>query len=187
MPPREAKSRLLTREYVADLDFMTTLTAPEREWYLLTALWADDAGYLDWNVETNAGDLYRFEGRRVRERKVRAYAAKLAESRRFVDLGCGHAVMPRVGKRPRSGGREWGVMVAHKACPTEPPDPVLWPAASAPGVVSGAPEPTYVLSGPVLSGPDPSVAGARAQEPRRPRNGGEPTTFQQRVPRPPRP
>jgi hypothetical protein len=107
---------MLSREYMADRVFMTEYTAPEREWYLLTAMFADDAGYLPWDLPDNAANLYRYEIPAEREVRVATYVAHFSASGRFVDLGCGHAHMPSVAKRPRGRAREHGVQTEHSEC-----------------------------------------------------------------------
>jgi hypothetical protein len=117
MPEREAKGRMLVRELMADREFMTAFSAEEREWYLLTSLFADDAGYLVWDVESNAANLYRYETPRHRVVKVRRIAAKMISADRLVELECGrHAFMPRVARRPRGMKREDGVRREHSEC-----------------------------------------------------------------------
>jgi hypothetical protein len=116
MSVREAKGRMLSREYMADRQWMTSFTPDEREWYMLTALFADDAGFLLWDLPDNAANVYRYEVPSEREARVTGYIARFAESGRFGDLGCGHASMPRVGKRPRGHKREYAVRDAHSAC-----------------------------------------------------------------------
>jgi hypothetical protein len=117
MAEREAKGRMLVREVMADREFMTTFTADEREWYLFTALFADDAGYLVWDVETNAANLYRYETPRHRQTKVARIVAKMTTTGRLVVLDCGrHAFMPRVARRPRGMRREHGVLLEHQGC-----------------------------------------------------------------------
>jgi hypothetical protein len=143
-PVREAKSRTLSREYMADRAFMTEYTPAEREWYLLTALFADDAGYLLWDLPDNAANLYRYESPARREKRVLGYVARFAASGRFQDLGCGHALMPSVGKHPRGSSREYAVRVEHQQC-----------TGSAPEVQSSA-----CLSSPERSSPERSSPGA---------------------------
>lgn len=105
MPPREPKARYLTREYVADHDFMTTLGPAERECYLLVSLYADDAGYLEWDLAEIAANIYRWVSPKAREARVAKIVATLGETRiRILDCGT-HALMPRVAKRPRPGGK----------------------------------------------------------------------------------
>jgi hypothetical protein len=116
MSVREPKGRLLSREYMADREFMTAFTPAEREWYLLTALFADDSGYLPWDLPDNAANVYRYEIPSDREELVAGYVAHLAATGRFVDLGCGHALMPRVAKRPRGHRRESTVQAEHSQC-----------------------------------------------------------------------
>jgi hypothetical protein len=115
-PVREAKSRTLSREYMADRAFMTEYTPAEREWYLLTGLFADDAGYLLWDLVDNAANLYRYESPAKREKRVAGYVAHFTASDRFQDLECGHALMPSVGKHPRGSSREYAVRVEHQLC-----------------------------------------------------------------------
>src|SRR5262245_53788876 len=71
MPVREAKGRLMVREWFADRDWMTTFSPAEREFMMGLAQFADDAGYLQWDPDTIAGSLYRYEPLASRERKVR--------------------------------------------------------------------------------------------------------------------
>jgi hypothetical protein len=115
-PVREAKGRWFTREYMADREWMTEYTAPEREWYLLTAMYSDDAGYLPWDLPDNAANLYRYESPARREKRVLGYVSHFAASGRFQDLGCGHALMPSVGKHPRGRTHEYGVRSLHAGC-----------------------------------------------------------------------
>ncbi len=117
MSVREAKGRLLSREYMADREFMTEYDAAEREWYLLTALFADDAGFLPWDPPDNAANLYRYEVPSEREERVAGYVAHFTATGRFIDLGCGHALMPRgPAKRPRGHRREFAVKEEHSQC-----------------------------------------------------------------------
>lgn len=101
---------------MVDREWMTAFTAAEREWYLLTSLYADDAGYLSWDPEANAAEVYRYEAPGPRLRRVRQFAEEFAAiGRRFSALACGrHAVMHRLPKRPRSGERESGVRLEHE-------------------------------------------------------------------------
>jgi hypothetical protein len=108
---------MLSREYMADRDFMVSHSPAEREWYLLTSMFADDGGYLQWDLPDNAANLYRYEIPAEREARVAGYVARLTATSRFQDLGCGrHAVMPRVAKRPRGRAREHRVQEEHGEC-----------------------------------------------------------------------
>ncbi len=113
MPPREAKGRYLTREYFADHDFMTRLNAEQREFYLLLSLFADDAGWLEWDAEYLMYTIYRYDESRI----VTFVAATGALERtgRLKTHRCGHAVLPKVSKRPRMGVTETKVKDQHEA------------------------------------------------------------------------
>lgn len=113
MPPREAKGRYLTREYMADYDFQTKHTAEERELYLMLALFTDDAGWLDWDAGQLAFDVYRFADDRM-ERFKKGTAA-LERTGRLRVLKCGHAEMPKVSKRPRPGVQEHKIRDHHQS------------------------------------------------------------------------
>lgn len=113
MPPREAKSRRVEREYMADREFMTGFTAEEREAYILLSLFADDAGWLEWDEADLAASLYRWEPLEDRERKLAAFREHFEQSGRLRVFRCGHAFMPKVAKRPRAGGHEFGVQREH--------------------------------------------------------------------------
>jgi len=112
--PREAKSRRIEREYMADREFMTMFTAEEREFYILLSLYSDDAGWLDWDPAELAASLYRYEHLDARENKVETFAEHLKSTGRLRVFRCGHAVMPRVAKRPRGQAREYAVQRAHE-------------------------------------------------------------------------
>lgn len=113
MPFREPKSRYLVREYMADREFMMAFTADEREAYLLLSLYADDAGWLDWDVAELAANIYRYQPVDARESNLSAYAEHFKSTGRLKVYRCGHAVMPRVANRPRGMAREHRVQDAH--------------------------------------------------------------------------
>jgi hypothetical protein len=161
-PVREAKGRLLSREYMADRAFMTQNTAAEREWYLLTAMFTDDAGYLPWDLPDNAANLYRYEIPAEREERVAAYVAHFIASGRFIDLGCGHARMPSVGKRPRGHRREFTIRDEHSGCSTK--------AFESNGLLSAS---SPIQSYPVQSSNDRAF-GTTGEEERPPKTNGAP-------------
>lgn len=156
MPPREAKARMLTREYFADVDFMTSFSAVEREAYIGLALHADDAGWLDWQLAELAAVLYRYEPRETRESMLADVADHLALTGRLVRYSCGHAHMPRVAKSPRSGGREFKTTTAHEGCQIEG-------RPESTEVDPGQPRSTGAGGGPVLSSPVESTRVKRAR------------------------
>jgi hypothetical protein len=183
VPVREPKGRMLSREYMADRDWMTTYSPAEREWYMLTALFADDAGWLPWDLPDNAANLYRYEVPDDREARVASYVAHFAQAGRFIVHDCGHAHMPGVAKHPRGRAREQAVLDVHYQC-----------TRSAPGV---HPECMSLLSVPDPSVPSRASAGSalRVRPPAGAGAGGAPaggltpvgdvvSEFRQRVPRP---
>ena len=148
-PVREAKGRQLSREYMADRVWMTENSPAEREWYMLTALYADDSGYLPWDLQDNAANLYRYDTPRRREARVAGHVAHFTATGRFLDLTCGHAYMPGVAKHPRGKAREHHVMTEHSGCttsalPVHPPSlPFLsLPNRASPRADDGSKEPT---------------------------------------------
>ena len=116
MSAREAKGRMLSREYMADRLWMTDYSPAEREWYLLTSLFADDAGYLEWDLAENAANLYRYMTPRRRESLVAGYVAHFERTGKLHVLDCGHAHMPGVAKHPRGRSREYSVRDQHTQC-----------------------------------------------------------------------
>lgn len=113
MPPREAKGRYFTREYMADADFMTSLNAAEREFYMMLSLFADDGGFLDWDPAYLMFSVYRYDDDRANV--WRHGVASLLRTGRLKVYKCGHAFMPKVAKRPRPGGQETHVSEYHRS------------------------------------------------------------------------
>lgn len=142
-PVREAKSRTLSREYMADHVFMTEYSPAEREWYLLTALFADDDGYLPWDLIENAANLYRYEAPAEREARVTGYVEHFTRTGRFIDLGCGHARMPSVAKHPRGREREYRVRDEHSMCTSSALDVHSPPFRSVPFLSGSSPIPAH--------------------------------------------
>lgn len=72
-------------------------------------LWnvADDAGYLEWDVEALGAHLRPYETPRHRVRRIEKAAAELVAAGRMQMLACGHAVIPTlpVHQRMSSGSR----------------------------------------------------------------------------------
>lgn len=99
---------------MADREFMTMYEPAEREFYILLSLFADDAGWLDWDAGELAGSIFRYEPLEQRESKVSAFREHFESTGRLKVFRCGHAVMPRVAKRPRGMAREYAVQDAHK-------------------------------------------------------------------------
>jgi hypothetical protein len=111
LPPREAKGRYLTREYMADAEFHRAHDANERELYMLLALFTDDAGWLEWDPEYLAFSILRYDP--DREINFACGYEQLVNSGRLRIYKCGHALMPKVANRPRPGEHEYRVRDQH--------------------------------------------------------------------------
>jgi hypothetical protein len=72
---------------------------PERTRLFYIGLWmiADDAGWLRWDPVEVGRDLYGYESRVKRERRVCEMFAQLVTSERVVLHPCGHAEVPKLG------------------------------------------------------------------------------------------
>lgn len=97
------------------------LTADVREFYI--GLWqlADDAGWLGWDVERIAAELYPYASVSHRERNVANWSVRLAElepdSPHLVIWSCGHAQVPKMAGHQRITGKQsLGVKERHLAC-----------------------------------------------------------------------
>lgn len=112
MPPREPKGRYMRREYFADYEFQTQLTAEQREFYMGLAMLADDAGWLEWDPAYVAAVVYRYEDPKARVETAKAHAARLVATGRLKTFRCGHAQLPRAGER--AGVQETKVFDAHR-------------------------------------------------------------------------
>lgn len=72
------------------------LSEGARLFFIGTWQLADDAGWLRWDVANVAAELYPFEGRASRERRVRRHAESLAGLGRLHLHDCGHAQVPKM-------------------------------------------------------------------------------------------
>lgn len=112
MPPREAKGRVLTREYMADAEFWRSHQAETRELMMLLALFTDDGGWMEWDPDYLRSTIYRYS--EYGRGRFDDLAKELVVAGRLRILKCGHAFMPRVAKRPRGMTREYSCMTAHE-------------------------------------------------------------------------
>jgi hypothetical protein len=71
-------------------------------------LWcvADDAGWLVWDVDQVAAQLYPYESIRVRTRRVERAGATLVAAGRMALPGCGCAFIPRLSTHQKIGGNK---------------------------------------------------------------------------------
>lgn len=90
---------------------------PEATRLFYIGLWmiADDAGWLRWDASEVARDLYGYEGRVRRERRVTGMFAALVADGRVVVYECGHVEIPRMTTHQRLSGTAKQVQTAWKA------------------------------------------------------------------------
>lgn len=86
-------------------------------------LWmeADDAGWFRENATEIAADLFPFQSRAARERKVAAALASLLSLGRIVSHPCGHTFIPRMAEHQRFAAPEKRVYTfarQHEKCPS---------------------------------------------------------------------
>jgi hypothetical protein len=86
---------------------LSRLSDGARLFYVGLWMLADDGGWLDWNVPEIGAELYRYKGRRVRERAVERYTEELTRlnGSRLVRHDCGHAHLTHLTEHQRVGGR----------------------------------------------------------------------------------
>ena len=88
----------------------------------------DDAGWFRWSLPEIGAELYPFDGRRSRERKVQKYVAELAGIGRLLLLECGHAQVPKLTAHQHLAGTTSRVVTIaeeHRKCMSSDPSPRL--------------------------------------------------------------
>ena len=131
-------------------------------------LWnvADDAGYIEWDVESLGAHLRPYETPRHRVRRIEKVAAELVAAGRMQMLACGHAVIPTLPVHQRLSGASKRVLTEQKKhearrCPRIPAEARGFPHI---------PDTERNGIGTVGNGTERNViAGPRAQESRDPR------------------
>lgn len=102
-----------------DKELRRGLSADAREFYQGLWMLADDAGWLDWDLERIGAELYPYgvivgglltpDPIEAREDAVATWAKQLAalspDDPHLVILACGHARVPKLTKHQRVGGR----------------------------------------------------------------------------------
>lgn len=88
-----------------DKTLMTQCSAATREFYIGLWMYADDAGWFEWDVTKIATEIYRFGGVAKRERDANAHAHILAnlepDAPHLVIHDCGHAEVPKMPQHQR--------------------------------------------------------------------------------------
>lgn len=112
---------------------MAELSEGARLFYVGTWQLCDDAGWMRWDVPNIAAELYPFEGRALRERRVERHSAALVSMGRLHLHDCGHAQVPKMPSHQHLAGttrRVTTVAQEHYKCgvPAEPRDSPRLPA-----------------------------------------------------------
>jgi hypothetical protein len=158
---------------------LALLPAATRLFYI--GLWniADDTGWLRWEVPTIGAELYGYEPRMARERRVAAMGDALEQAGRITRYPCGHALIPTLTEHQRMSAatkRVKTVEKEHERCSAD---------ARGSQRTSAAPRPVGNVSPSGTDGVNGTVtdlgAPARAGEPAGPRAAA--TEFEEKVPR----
>ena len=112
---------------------MADLSEGARLFFIGTWQLADDAGWMRWDVANIAAELYPFEGRTSRERRVQRHADALVRTGRLDLRDCGHAQVPTMPTHQHLAGttrRVTTVALEHSRCgiPATPRDSPRLPA-----------------------------------------------------------
>lgn len=120
--PRPVRSRQIKPAFFKDA-LIARLAVPVRLFYIGLWMLADDAGYLRWDPGEAANELYGYEARGRRERRVVAFLGVLEEAGRVVVFGCGHVFIPHLIDHQHLAGLTKRVLTdqrAHAKCGIPP-------------------------------------------------------------------
>lgn len=169
---RQVKPAFWSDATIAELSEKTRL------FYIGLWMIADDAGWLRWNASEIARDLYGYEPRGRREKRVQDMFSELVGTERVVLEPCDHAVIPSLPGHQRLAGSTKQVTTVFsehlRECVGVSRNPPHIPAGSRHGKERSGTD--VERSGEERNG----QSTARADEPRA---VGEVTDFQRRVPR----
>lgn len=109
------------------------LTEGARLFFIGTWSLADDAGWLRWSIPEIAAELYPFEPRKMRERRVEKHGSALAALGRLHHHDCGHSNIPKMPAHQHLAGttrRVTTIATEHAKCaqPATPRDSPRLPA-----------------------------------------------------------
>jgi hypothetical protein len=116
-----SRIRQIKPSWFLDKELRRGTSADAREFYIGLWMLADDGGYLTWDIERIAAELYPYDGVSRRERLVASWADSLetlnAEEPHLVIYSCGHGRVPKMPAHQRIAGKQSvGVWEAHKSC-----------------------------------------------------------------------
>ena len=112
---------------------LAVLTEGARLFFVGTWSMADDAGWMRWSVPEIGAELYPFESRRMRERRVEKHGEALAAIGRIHHHDCGHSQIPKMPAHQHLAGttrRVTTIYAEHVLCaqPATPRDNPRLPA-----------------------------------------------------------
>ena len=112
---------------------LADLSEGARLFYIGTWQLCDDSGWMRWDVANVAAELYPFEGRASREKRVNRHASALASMGRLHIHDCGHAQVPKMPAHQHLSGTTRRVLTVaqeHSKCgiPATPRDEPRLPA-----------------------------------------------------------
>lgn len=116
-----SRIRQIKPSWFLDKELRRGTSADAREFYIGLWMLADDGGYLTWDIERIAAELYPYDGVSRRERLVGQWADSLetlnAEEPHLVVYSCGHARVPKMPAHQRIAGKQsHGIGEAHHSC-----------------------------------------------------------------------
>ena len=114
-----SRIRQIKPSWFLDKELRRGTTAEAREFYVGLWMLADDEGWLNWDVERIAAELYPYDGLTRRERNVVKWAVQLMtlcpDKPHLVVYDCGHAWVPNMKQHQRvAGTRSEGNRNAHR-------------------------------------------------------------------------
>jgi hypothetical protein len=113
---------------------MADLSEGARLFYVGTWQLCDDAGWMRWDVAGIAAELYPFEPRKAREKRVERHATALVGLGRLHIHDCGHAQVPKMPAHQHLAGTTRRVLTVaqeHNKC-SEPATTRDYPRLPAP-------------------------------------------------------
>jgi hypothetical protein len=114
-----SRIRQIKPSWFLDKELRRGTSAEAREFYVGLWMLADDEGYLAWDVERVAAELYPYDATARRERNVVKWAEQLMAlnpgNPHLVVYDCGHASVPKMKQHQRvAGTRSEGTRNAHR-------------------------------------------------------------------------
>jgi hypothetical protein len=130
MRGRQVKPAFWSDSKISELHETTRL------FYIGIWMVADDAGWLRWDPAEVARDLYGYEPRARREKRVKEMWNELLAAGRVVQMDCGHAVVPHLTDHQHLAGLTKQVKTFQtehlRSCATIPANPRGDPQTPAP-------------------------------------------------------